>query len=104
MHGRAGAALLILLLCSAMASAQDDRWQGDRYNSYPKNSRERQYNDNSRQQGQQGTPDEETACAGDAMKFCRDAIPYTFRVLACLQKNRQQISDACRGVLAAHGQ
>lgn len=104
MHGRAAAALLILLLSSATASAQDGRWQRDPYNSYPNNSRERQYNDNSRQQGQQGTSDEEAACTGDATKYCRDAIPYTFRVLACLQKNRQRISVACRGVLTSHGQ
>lgn len=104
MHGRARVALLILLLSSASALAQDDRWQGGRYNAYPNNSRERPYNDNSRQSGQQGTPDEQTACTGDAVKFCSDAIPYTFRVLACLQKNRGQISDACRAVLTAHGQ
>jgi len=32
-----------------------------------------------------GTPEEEAACAPDASQFCKDAIPDTFRVLACLQ-------------------
>jgi len=30
----------------------------------------------------QGTSEEQTACAADANKFCADAIPDTFRVLA----------------------
>jgi hypothetical protein len=32
-----------------------------------------------------GTPEEQAACSPDATKFCSDAIPDTFRVLACLQ-------------------
>lgn len=39
----------------------------------------------------QGTPEEHAACAPDSTKFCKDAIPDTFRVLACLQENRQKI-------------
>ena len=35
----------------------------------------------------QGTPEEQAACAPDATNFCKDAIPDTFRVLACLQRH-----------------
>jgi hypothetical protein len=52
----------------------------------------------------QGTPDEQRACQVDATRFCRAAIPDTFRVLACLQANREKISKPCRMVLESHGQ
>lgn len=52
----------------------------------------------------QGTPEEQAACAPDSNRFCRDAEPDTFRVLACLQRNRTKISVACRRVLESHGQ
>lgn len=51
-----------------------------------------------------GTPQEQAACHPDAVKFCHDAGSDEFRVLACLQKNRPQISVACRRVLESHGQ
>jgi hypothetical protein len=51
-----------------------------------------------------GTPEEEAACAPDASRFCKDAIPDTFRVLACLQENRQKIRKVCLNVLEDHGQ
>jgi len=43
----------------------------------------------------QGTPEEQAACAPDANNFCKDAIPDTFRVLACLKENRQKIRRVC---------
>jgi hypothetical protein len=52
----------------------------------------------------QGTPKEQAACRQDSMRLCRDAIPDNFRVLTCLQQNRQRISKACREVLESHGQ
>jgi hypothetical protein len=52
----------------------------------------------------QGTPEEQAACAPDSKKFCKDAIPDTFRVLACLQEHRERLRKACRDVLEAHGQ
>jgi hypothetical protein len=51
-----------------------------------------------------GTPEEQAACRHDSTTLCRDAIPDTLRVLACLQQNRQRISKACREVLESHGQ
>jgi hypothetical protein len=52
----------------------------------------------------EGTPEEQAACSPDSSRFCRDAEPDTFRVLACLQRNRTKISGACRKVLESHGQ
>jgi hypothetical protein len=52
----------------------------------------------------EGTPQEQAACRPDATRFCKEALPDTFRVLACLQKNRTQISVSCRRVLESHGQ
>ena len=52
----------------------------------------------------QGTPEEQAACAPDSTRFCRDFIPDTFRVLACLQEHRRQLRRACLKVLEDHGQ
>ena len=52
----------------------------------------------------QGTPEEQAACAPDATSFCKDAVPDTFRVLACLKENRQRIRKVCLKVLEDHGQ
>jgi len=53
--------------------------------------------------GFQGTPDEQKACQPAVFKFCRAALPDTFRILECLQRNRPQIGRACQNVLASHG-
>lgn len=52
----------------------------------------------------QGTPEEQAACRPDVDRFCREAVPDTFRVLACLQSERTRISAQCRRVLESHGQ
>lgn len=51
-----------------------------------------------------GTPEEQAACSPDAVRYCRDALPETFRVLACLQEHREKLKKVCRDVLEAHGQ
>lgn len=51
-----------------------------------------------------GTPQEQAACSPDATRFCSDAIPDTFRVLACLQEHRHRLRKACRQVLENHGE
>jgi Cysteine rich repeat len=51
-----------------------------------------------------GTPQEQAACSPDAARFCSDAIPDTFRVLACLQEHREKLRKACRQVLEDHGE
>ena len=52
----------------------------------------------------QGTPEEQRACAPDSTRFCSDAIPDNFRVLACLQEHRTRLRKACLKVLEDHGQ
>ena len=52
----------------------------------------------------QGTPEEQAACAPDATTLCKDAVPDTFRVLACLKENRHRIRKVCLKVLEDHGQ
>lgn len=52
----------------------------------------------------QGTPEEQAACRPDSNRFCRAEEPDPFRVLACLRRNRTEISAACRRVLESHGQ
>jgi hypothetical protein len=52
----------------------------------------------------EGTPEEQAACRPDSQRFCKEAMPDTFLVLACLQKNRARISNACQRVLQSHGQ
>jgi hypothetical protein len=51
-----------------------------------------------------GTPEEQAACSPDAVRYCRDVLPETFRVLACLQDHREKLRKVCRDVLEAHGQ
>jgi hypothetical protein len=51
-----------------------------------------------------GTAKEQAACSPDAARYCSDAIPDTFKVLACLQKHREKLKKACRNVLEAHGE
>lgn len=51
-----------------------------------------------------GTPEEQAACSPDAVKFCRDDLADSFKVLACLQDHRDKLKKACLDVLTAHGQ
>lgn len=52
----------------------------------------------------EGTPQERDACHPDVMKYCREFVPDSFRILACLQGERDRISKACQLVLRSHGQ
>jgi hypothetical protein len=40
------------------------------------------------------------ACASDYAKFCAGTSPGGGRVVACLSKQQNQLSDACKKVLA----
>jgi hypothetical protein len=52
----------------------------------------------------EGTPQEQAACRPDTMKYCREFVPDSMQVLACLQRQRAKISKACQEVLSSHGQ
>jgi cysteine rich repeat protein len=41
------------------------------------------------------------ACASDYAKFCAGTSPGGGRVVACLTKQQNQLSDACKKVLAS---
>jgi hypothetical protein len=53
--------------------------------------------------GFQGTRNEQDVCKPAVMKFCREALPDTFRILNCLQQNRPRIGKACQQVLSSNG-
>ena len=45
------------------------------------------------QQG--GTPQERDACTPDVYKFCSAEIPDEKRIVACLKRNKKNLSPAC---------
>jgi hypothetical protein len=53
--------------------------------------------------GVQGSRNEQDACKPAVFKFGREALPDTFRILDCLQKNRPRIGKACQQVLSSNG-
>ena len=53
--------------------------------------------------GFQGTPEEQRACRPDVIRLCKGVPSDAMPMLNCLQRNRPQLSDACRGVLQRHG-
>jgi ABC-type branched-subunit amino acid transport system substrate-binding protein len=87
MYLRICAGLAVIQILTGVALAVDDKRQGPSQGGFL-----------------QGTPEEQAACAPDSTKFCRDAIPDTLRVLACLQENRRKLRKVCLKVLEDHGQ
>jgi hypothetical protein len=53
-----------------------------------------------------GTPEDQAACKGDAVKLCKDvlALNDSMVVLACFQRNRPRLSRPCAAVLQKYGQ
>jgi hypothetical protein len=47
------------------------------------------------------TAEQRAACRGDYNKFCQGTRPGGGRVLACLSKQHEKLSDACRKVVDA---
>ena len=45
------------------------------------------------------TAEQRAACKGDYDKFCKGTFPGGGRVLACLNKQYAQLSDACKKVV-----
>jgi hypothetical protein len=46
------------------------------------------------------TTDQRGACKADYDKYCAGTLPGGGRVVACLNKQQHQLSDACKKVLA----
>ena len=86
MHLKICAVILLLQMFAGFAFAQDKRQPAGQSGGFL-----------------QGTAEEQAACAPDSNKFCRDVIPDTLRVLACLQENRRKLRKVCLKVLEDHG-
>jgi len=50
-----------------------------------------------------GTPEDQRACHGDAVRLCRDVLESDMAVLQCFQRQRERLSPACRAVLQKYG-
>ena len=44
----------------------------------------------------QGTPDQRRACTPDVYRLCAGEIPNVRAITACLRRQRDRLSDACR--------
>jgi len=51
----------------------------------------------------QTTPEQRQACGGDVQKFCQGVSPGGGRILECLAKQKDKLSDACKKVVASQG-
>jgi hypothetical protein len=47
------------------------------------------------------TAEQRSACKPDYDKYCSGTMPGGGRIIACLNKQRDQLSDACKKVLDA---
>jgi Cysteine rich repeat len=47
------------------------------------------------------TAEQRTACKADYDKYCTGTMPGGGRIIACLNKQHDQLSDACKKVLDA---
>jgi hypothetical protein len=47
---------------------------------------------------QQGTPEQRTACRGDAFRFCAAEIPNVPKITSCMRRNYERLSPACQAV------
>jgi Cysteine rich repeat len=50
---------------------------------------------------QELTSAQRSACMGDYEKYCKDVTPGGGRIIACLAKSNDKLTDACKKVLAA---
>jgi hypothetical protein len=48
----------------------------------------------------QGTPEQQQACASDAMRLCADAMPDIAKITACMSAKHAQLSPACKIAMA----
>jgi len=48
----------------------------------------------------QGTPEQRSACMGDAFRLCSSEIPSVEKVTACLKANYSKVSPACKAAAA----
>jgi hypothetical protein len=46
----------------------------------------------------QGTPEQRSACMGDAFRLCSSQIPNVARITACMKTNFSKLSPGCKAV------
>ena len=46
----------------------------------------------------EGTPEQRSACIGDAFRLCGPEIPDVSRITACMKANFSRLSPACKVV------
>jgi hypothetical protein len=44
------------------------------------------------------TLEQQQMCSGDAMRLCSSEIPNVDRITACMERQRQYLSDGCKAV------
>ena len=44
----------------------------------------------------QGTPEQRSACMGDAFKFCSSEIPNIPKITSCMKANYSKLSPGCK--------
>ena len=44
------------------------------------------------------TMEQQQMCSGDAMRLCSSEIPNVERITACMERQRQYLSDGCKAV------
>ncbi len=50
------------------------------------------------------TAEQQAACKADYQKYCKGTMPGGGRIIACLNKQRDQLAEACKKVLDAQKQ
>jgi hypothetical protein len=48
-----------------------------------------------------GTPEMQQACTPDVMRLCNADVPDVDKIVACMKKNRANLSPACGAVFGA---
>jgi hypothetical protein len=47
------------------------------------------------------TLEQQEMCSGDAMRLCSSEIPNVDRITACMERQRDSLSDGCKAVFEA---
>lgn len=50
----------------------------------------------------QGTPEQQAACAPDAFRLCSSHIPDPGRVESCLRQQKERLNASCRALFDQH--
>jgi hypothetical protein len=50
-----------------------------------------------------GTPEQRRACTPDVYRFCAGEIPNVRAITACLQRQKGNLSEACRAAMEQSG-